>query len=228
MDVRVFKEIGRKIGGRHEKHASFQQGASNRYVLPSPFTLNKREGCVTHIQYAMHTWNIAWREPISKFSERTREIGGWRASARHVRSRHPVAYPRICLGPLFSTAHLLNLFLNHGPSLQQRSCEFFRSYFFHFSFLSLSLSRSYFKGAFVSLFPFCFSFFFFFVYIYFFFFCSSLPCFWQGAPCYSCAPRVLFLYSYESRASFDAEYCSGLKEEKKWDGYLDGWIMWRG
>lgn len=32
-----------------------------------------------------------------------------------------------------------------------------------------------------------------------------------------------FLYSYESRASFDAEYCSGLKEEKKWDGYF-GWL----
>ena len=115
-----------------------------------------------------------------------------------------MAYPRICLGRCFPPAysrwaHLLNLFFSITWAFFVTRMVSFLPFVPPFPFpFSLSLSLSYFKGAFVSLFRFCFFFF-------FFIFCSPLLLTSPSAflPCYSVMLTSAFLYSYESRASFN-------------------------
>lgn len=178
----------------------------------------------------MHTWNIARREPISKFSsgrenDPHRNALGWRASARHVRSRTPRGVSENLFGPLFSTGlfemgpPIKLIFFNHLGLLCNKNglVPSFRSSI-SFPFFSLSLSLILRAHSFL-----CFVSVFFFFILYF-----VLPCFWQGAPLPSSlviplCSRVLFytVTNHVRPLTRVAEYCSGLKEEeerKKWDG----------
>lgn len=157
----------------------------------------------------MHTWNIARREPISKFSsgrenDPHRNALGWRASARHVRSRTPRGVSENLFGPLFSTGlfemgpPIKLIFFNHLGLLCNKNglVPSFRSSI-SFPFFSLSLSlilRAHSFLCFVSVF-----------FFFYFIFCSPLLLTSPSAflPCYSVMLTSAFLYSYESRASFN-------------------------
>lgn len=144
----------------------------------------------------MHTWNIARREPISKFSsgrenDPHRNALGWRASARHVRSRTPRGVSENLFGPLFSTGlfemgpPIKLIFFNHLGLLCNKNglVPSFRSSI-SFPFFSLSLSLILRAHSFL-----CFvSVFFFFLFYILFSLASDKPL---------CLPPLLFRYAHE-------------------------------
>lgn len=100
-----FKEIGRKIRGTRlctRKPPRYGAHQIDTNKNPSPFTQNKRRGGMRNAQCDAHV-KYRWNQFPSSLRQRKRstEMLGWRASARHVARRHPVAYPRICLGRCF-------------------------------------------------------------------------------------------------------------------------------
>lgn len=204
---------------------------------PSPFTQNKRRGGMRNAQCnAMHTWNIVGTNFQVLFGRENDPQKCW--GGVHLRGMWLEDTPSR-IREFVWVAVFFHRPVEMGPPIKPifESRTFFvttvsRSFrvlssLFSFPF-SLSLSRSYFKGAFVSL----FRLFFYFIYIYIFFFLFCSPLLLTRSPSASLVillrSRVLFytVTNHVRPLTRVAEYCSGLKEEKK-NGILR-WIMWRG
>lgn len=233
-----FKEIGRKIRGTRlctRKPPRYGAHQIDTNKNPSPFTQNKRRGGMRNAQCnAMHTWNIVGTNFQVLFGRENDPQKCW--GGVHLRGMWLEDTPSR-IREFVWVAVFFHRPVEMGPPIKPifESRTFFvttvsRSFrvlssLFSFPF-SLSLALTLKAHSFL-----CFAcFFILYIYIFFFLFCS--PLLLTRSPSASLVillrSRVLFytVTNHVRPLTRVAEYCSGLKEEKK-NGILR-WIMWRG